>query len=101
VVSNATNSPLVVALSGTGVAPVSHAVSLSWTPSSSTYSGFNIYRGTTSGGPYTRVDTSVVSATSYVDSGVSSGSTYYYVATEVDSSGTESAYSGEVSAKIP
>jgi P pilus assembly chaperone PapD len=101
VVSNATNSPLVVALSGTGVAPVSHAVSLSWTPSSSTYSGFNIYRGTTSGGPYTRLDTSVVSATSYVDSGVSSGSTYYYVATEVDSSGTESAYSGEVSAKIP
>jgi Abnormal spindle-like microcephaly-assoc'd, ASPM-SPD-2-Hydin len=101
VVSNATNSPLVVTLSGTGVAPVSHAVSLSWTPSSSTYSGFNIYRGTTSGGPYARVDTSVVSATSYVDSGVSSGLTYYYVATEVDSSGMESTYSGEVSAKIP
>jgi hypothetical protein len=101
VVSNATNSPLVVALSGTGSTPVSHTVSLSWTPSSPTFSGFNVYRGTTSGGPYTRVDTSMISATSYVDSGVSSGQTYYYVATEVDSSGTESSYSSEVSATIP
>jgi hypothetical protein len=101
VVSNATNSPLVVVLSGTGSTPVSHTVSLSWTPSSPTFSGFNVYRGTTSGGPYTRVDTSMISATSYVDSGVSSGQTYYYVATEVDSSGTESSYSSEVSATIP
>jgi hypothetical protein len=101
VISNATNSPLVIALSGTGAAPANYTVSLNWTPSSTTYSGFNIYRGTTSGGPYTRVDASLVSATSYVDSGVSAGKTYYYVATEVDSSGTESGYSSEVSATIP
>jgi len=101
VVSTATNSPLVVALSGTGTAPVSHTVALSWTPGSSTFSGFNVYRGTTSGGPYSRVDTSTISATSYVDAGVSSGHTYYYVATELDSTGTESTYSGEVSATIP
>lgn len=101
VVSNATNSPLVIALSGTGASPASHTVSLSWTPGAPTYSGFNVYRGTTSGGPYTRVDTSMVSSTSYLDSGVSSGQTYYYVATEVDTIGTESGYSGEVSAVIP
>ena len=101
VVSNATNSPLVVTLSGTGTSPVSHTVSLSWTAGSSNYSGFNIYRGTTSGGPYTRVDTSMISSTSYLDPGVSSGQTYYYVATEVDTTGTESGYSGEVSAVIP
>jgi fibronectin type 3 domain-containing protein len=76
-------------------------VSLSWTPSSSTYSGFNVYRGTVSGGPYTRVDTSMVSSTSYRDAGVSSGQSYYYVATEVDTTGTESGYSSEVSAVIP
>ncbi len=98
VVSNATNSPLVVALSGTGAAPASHTVLLSWTPGSSTFSGFNIYRGTTSGGPYTKVDTSMISSTSYVDAGVSSGHTYYYVATELNSGGTESGYSSEVSA---
>jgi hypothetical protein len=101
VVSNATNSPLVVALSGTGAVPVSHTVSLTWTPSSSTFSGFNIYRGATSGGPYSRVDTSMISTTSYVDAGVTAGQTYYYVATELDSTGTESAYSSQVSATIP
>ena len=101
VVSNATNSPLVIALSGTGAAPVSHAVSLTWAPGSSPYAGFNVYRGTSSGGPYTRVDTSMVSSTSYIDAGVNSGQTYYYVATELDSSGTESSYSSEVSAVIP
>ncbi len=101
VVSNAANSPLVVALSGTGSLPVSYTVSLNWTPSSSTYSGFNVYRGTISGGPYTRVDSSMIPTTSYTDGGVASGQTYFYVATELDSTGTESGYSSEVSATIP
>jgi fibronectin type 3 domain-containing protein len=101
VVSNATNSPLAIALSGAGTLPVSYTVSLNWTPSSSTYSGFNVYRGTTSGGPYTRVDSSIVSSTSYTDPSVTPGQTYYYVATQVDSSGMESGYSSEVSATIP
>jgi HYDIN/CFA65/VesB-like, Ig-like domain/Abnormal spindle-like microcephaly-assoc'd, ASPM-SPD-2-Hydin/Cep192 domain 4 len=101
VVSNATNSPLVIALSGTGASPVSHSVALSWTPSSSTFLGFNVYRGTTSGGPYAKVDTTTISSTSYLDAGVSSGQTYYYVATEVDTTGTESGFSSEVSAVVP
>ena len=101
VVSNAANSPLSIALSGTGTAAVSHTVSLNWTPSSSTYSGFNIYRGTTSGGPYNKIDTSMISTPSYTDAAVTAGQTYYYVATEVDSTGLESSYSSEVSAMIP
>jgi Abnormal spindle-like microcephaly-assoc'd, ASPM-SPD-2-Hydin len=101
VVSNAANSPLAIALSGAGTAPVSYTVSLNWTPSSSTYSGFNVYRGTTSGGPYTKIDASMISTPSYTDSSVTQGQTYYYVATEVDSTGTESGYSSEVSATIP
>jgi Abnormal spindle-like microcephaly-assoc'd, ASPM-SPD-2-Hydin len=101
VTSNATNSPLTVTLAGTGTAPVTHAVTLSWTPGSSSYEGFNVYRGAASGGPYSRVDASMVSNTSYIDSNVTGGQTYYYVATEVDSTGTESGYSSEVSAVIP
>jgi hypothetical protein len=101
VTSNATNSPLTVTLAGTGTAPVTHAVTLSWTPGSSSYEGFNVYRGAASGGPYSRVDTSMISNTSYIDSNVTSGQTYYYVATELDSIGTESGYSSEVSAVIP
>ena len=101
VVSNAASSPLIVSLSGSATAPTSHMVSLSWAPSSTTYSGFNVYRGTTSGGPYTRVDSSMVPSTTYTDTTVASGQTYYYVATQLDTSGAESGYSSEVSAVIP
>jgi hypothetical protein len=101
VVSNAANSPLAIALSGTGTSSVGYTVSLNWTPSSSTYSGFNVYRGTTSGGPYSKVDASMISTPSYTDAAVTQGQTYYYVATEVDSTGMESGYSSEVTATIP
>lgn len=101
VTSNAANSPLVLALSGSGAAPATHSVSLSWTASSSTYSGFNIYRGSVSGGPYTKIDSPLIPSSSYTDSNVTAGQTYYYVATEVNSTGTESGYSSEVRAAIP
>jgi len=101
VTSNATNSPLAIALSGSGAAVVSHSVILNWTPSTSSYAGFNVYRGALSGGPYTKVNSTLISAMSFSDSSVSSGQTYYYVATEVDSTGAESIYSSEVIATIP
>jgi fibronectin type 3 domain-containing protein len=43
----------------------------------------------------------VIPTTSYTDAGVTSGKTYFYVATEVDSTGMESTYSSEVSTTIP
>ena len=43
----------------------------------------------------------MVSTTSYTDPNVTTGQTYYYVATEVDTTGMESNYSSEVSATIP
>ena len=49
IASNATNSPSAITLSGTGVAAAVHSVALSWTASSSTVSGYNVYRGTTAG----------------------------------------------------
>jgi hypothetical protein len=48
-----------------------------------------------------KIDSSLIPTASYSDSTVYSGQTYYYVATEVDSTGMESGYSGEVSAVIP
>jgi len=99
--SNATNSPATVQFSGSGTAPVIHGVALSWTPSSATYTGFNVYRGSASGGPYARINSSLLAAASFTDTGIASGQTYYYVATEVDASAVESAYSNEASAVIP
>jgi fibronectin type 3 domain-containing protein len=37
----------------------------------------------------------------YSDSSVQSGTTYFYVTTAVDSSGTESSYSNQVQAVVP
>jgi len=99
--SNATNSPLAISLSGSGAAAVSHSVALNWTPNTSSYAGFNVYRGAVSGGPYTMLNSALISATSFTDASVASGQTYYYVATEVDSAGGESVYSSEVIATIP
>jgi fibronectin type 3 domain-containing protein len=76
-------------------------VALSWDPSTSTVVGYNIYRGTQSGGPYSLLNSSLLSSTSYTDSSVQSGTTYYYVSTAVDSSNVESSYSNQASAAIP
>jgi hypothetical protein len=99
--STASNSTVSVALSGTGVQTVSHSVALTWTASTSTVSGYNVYRSTVSGGPYTKLNSTLVPATTYTDTTVQSGQTYFYVATAVDSSAVESADSTEVSATIP
>jgi len=101
VVSDATGSPATIALSGTGVTLVQHTVALTWNVSTSTVSGYNVYRSTVSGSSYTMLNTSLVAVLNYTDATVVSGTTYYYVTTAVDSSGNESAYSDQVSALIP
>jgi hypothetical protein len=101
IASNATGSPAAVSLSGTGVTSVQHSVGLSWDASTSSVLGYNIYRGTVSGGAYTKINSSLLSGVSYTDATVQSGGTYFYVTTAVDSSGNESVYSNQVSATIP
>jgi hypothetical protein len=60
IVSTATNFPLTIALSGSGVQAASHSVGLTWSDSSTGVAGYNIYRGTTSGGPYAKVNSVLV-----------------------------------------
>jgi len=101
-ISNASNPTATQSLTGTGTAPVQHSVALAWNAStSSNVTGYNIYRGTISGGPYTRINSSLNPSTNDTDSSVQSGQTYYYVVTAVDSSANESSYSNEVQAVIP
>jgi fibronectin type 3 domain-containing protein len=77
-------------------------VSLTWTASASTtVVGYNVYRGTTSGGPYTKVNLAIVAAPAFTDMSVASGTTYYYVVTAVDPGNLESINSNEVSATTP
>ena len=98
--STASDSTVDVPLSGTGAA--AHSVALSWTASTSSgISGYNIYRGVTSGGPYSKLNSALISGIAYVDYSVEASTTYYYVATAVNSSGVESAYSNQATAVVP
>jgi len=101
IVSNASGSPATVSLAGTGVAPVQYSVALTWDASTSTVTGYNVYRSTVSGSSYAKINSSLVAALNYTDSTVQNGTTYYYVTTAVDSSGNESVYSNEASAVVP
>ena len=69
-------------------------IDLSWTASDEA-SQYNVYRASTAGGAY-RVIAAGVSGTSYSDTGLSEGTTYFYVVSAINGSG-ESAVSQEVS----
>ena len=68
---------------------------LSWAASTGAAS-YNVKRSTASGGPYTTV--SSPTTTSFTDTGLTNGTTYYYVVSAVNSAG-ESGNSSQVSAK--
>jgi hypothetical protein len=95
-VSNTANA-LSMQVYGTGTA----SASLSWLPSTSVVSGYNVYRSRISGGPYHRLTPALDMGTTYKDSGLLGGVTYYYVVTAVDSQGVESGYSNQALATVP
>ncbi|MGA8675004.1 MAG: choice-of-anchor D domain-containing protein [Candidatus Acidiferrales bacterium] len=102
VTSNAATSAMMISLSGTAVQSVAHSVALAWDASkSSGVVGYNVYRATVSGGPYTKLTPSAISETQYTDTTVEAGHIYYYVVTSVDSNGVQSSYSNQVSVTIP
>jgi fibronectin type 3 domain-containing protein len=74
--------------------PGNAMVGLSWAASSGA-TGYNVKRATTSGGPYTQVG--APTSTSYTDSSLTNGTTYYYVVSALDSAG-QSANSVQASA---
>ncbi len=60
-------------------------VALSWAATSGA-TGYNVKRSTTNGGPYANVATNVTS-TSFTNTALTNGTTYYYVVTAVNASG--------------
>jgi hypothetical protein len=98
------NGASVTGVNFTGTASSStttRSVSLSWTASTTqNIKGYNVYRADVSGGTYVKRNASIVAATSFIES-VTSGRTYYYVATAVDSNNVESTYSTRATAVVP
>jgi hypothetical protein len=96
VAGSASTSP-----TSTPTTTASHSVTLDWNNSSSSTKGYHVYRGEVAGGPFERLDATLLESTSYKDTGVIGGAHYFYVVTAVGESGPESAYSNEVSVEIP
>jgi len=89
--------------SGTGgeQPPEKLSVTLSWNPSTSAVAGYNIYRAVQSGGPYSKMNASLLASTTYIDTSIQGGMTYYYVSTAMTFDNIESAYSNEATAAVP
>jgi Abnormal spindle-like microcephaly-assoc'd, ASPM-SPD-2-Hydin len=102
--SNATVSPIMEALTGTGTPTPVHSVNLSWNGGTSrNISGYNIYRAAYSPAPvnacgsFAKINPLLNAGTTYTDSNVTDGTAYCYAATAVNTSHAESGYSNIVS----
>jgi hypothetical protein len=103
--SNARPSSTTEALTGTGTAPPTHTVDLSWEASTSTnISGYNIYRTvySRSCGSFSKINLELNTSTVYTDSTVMDGMAYCYGVKAVNAREEESDYSNIViNVRIP
>jgi subtilase family serine protease len=83
--------------------PVNATVVLNWTNAPAQPTTYTVKRARTSGGPYAAIATGItegVTATTYTDSAVTNGGTYYYVVSAVNASG-EGPNSTQVVVSLP
>lgn len=85
--------------------PIGNQLYLSWDANiDKDLAGYNVYRSTISGSGYIKINTLPVKGTSYQDTDLVNGKTYYYVITAFDKKPNESNFSKEANgtpAKIP
>ena len=74
-------------------------MNLAWSAQSNA-TGYNVFRSTVSGGPYTEIGTTNVTGYRDGNDGLKVGSTYYYVVQPIQGS-TEICQSNEAAIKIP
>jgi hypothetical protein len=75
------------------------SASLNWNDNSEIdMNGYNVYRSTTQGSAYVKLNSSLLTSSDYLDNGLTNGMTYYYVVTAVDDANNESGYSNEANA---
>ena len=85
----------------TGPGVTTNSVSMSWAASiSPNIAGYNVYRGAAAAGPFSKVNSTLIVGTSYTDTTVQAGQTYYYVVTAVDSGNNESPYSSPAAQSV-
>jgi hypothetical protein len=77
--------------------PKSGKVQLTWTHTGAHH--YNVYRGTISGGPYLKIASTTSTYSTYLDSAVVNGTTYYYVVRQANPLDLELSQSNQASAK--
>lgn len=88
---------------GCAQGPKPHRVDLQWTAPTDFTSGtdgYNMYRSTVTGGPYAKINITLLSTNVFSDLAVTNGTTYFYVVTHATPL-TESVFSNEVKAVVP
>jgi len=91
--TTAPNAPL-----GLQATPGDARVTLTWQANSGSINGYHVYRSTSQGGAYSRRTGAPIVVPSYMETGLSNGTTYWYKVTAVGLTGLESAQSAAVGA---
>jgi endonuclease I/fibronectin type 3 domain-containing protein len=82
----------------TGDNSVVGQLSLDWfNNAESDLSGYNVYRSSTSGSGFTKLNSSLINVSNEIDDSVELDTVYYYRVTAVDNSGNESVNSSQIS----
>ncbi len=83
---------------GLAATPVSEMVLLDWNDNNEVdFGGYNVYRSQTSGSGYSKINSTLLSDSNYIDGTVLPDMNYFYVVTAVDIFSHESGYSNEES----
>ena len=70
----------------TAAAISTSSITVTWTAVSGA-TGYNVYRATSNGGSYTKINASVLATNSYTNTGLTAGKTYFYKVTAVNAGG--------------
>jgi len=99
--AGSTNSPRQIPVSLTIRATTASQANLFWNANSETdLAGYKVYQGTASGGYGAPVATLPKTTTSYIATGLQTGTTYFFTVSAYDSAGNESIHSNEVSKSV-
>ena len=89
-------------VTGVTAAGAATGINLGWTASTaSDLAGYNVYRSATATGTFTKVNTALLTGTTYADTAAPAGAASFYQVTAVDRSGNESVRSATVTATRP
>lgn len=96
----ATDPVCATCISNLKARPKTGKVQLTWTPVAGA-AGYKVFRGTISGGPYLLIGTTTSNYSTYLDTNVVNGTTYYYIVRPTALNGAEVCQSNQASAKPP